>query len=304
MITTAMVARLANTYGGRARPQAYLDLAQEHLLHWMREEGLFDSAYTVFKGGTAMRKFQFGKAGRFSTDLDFWATSRDMADFVIGMLNDGFTHQGVTFGLISFTREGETHGRWWAEAPELGRTQEPSGIEFSFRHRFRDPRMPETRPDIPGVDASMGFAPVLVPVYDLLENVAEKLARTRSTPKARDLYDLALIGPNLTDRDLTILRRLTAWKVFLDVHEGRRVPIPFRGGPDYRILRAADIGDIGDIGRLAGRNWSAQELRDKLEQYYARMGEPTGDLEVQLARCGGGDRHWAESQMAEWDRGL
>ncbi|WP_186242147.1 nucleotidyl transferase AbiEii/AbiGii toxin family protein [Mycobacterium simulans] len=33
----------------------------------------------VFKGGTALRKFRAGNAGRFSTDLDFSAPDEEVA---------------------------------------------------------------------------------------------------------------------------------------------------------------------------------------------------------------------------------
>jgi hypothetical protein len=270
----------------------------------MLNEGLFADNALVFKGGTALRKFQFGKAGRFSTDLDLWASDRGTSDYVIGMLDTGFSHENVTFGLIDFTREGDAHAKWWAECPELGRTREPSAVEFSFRHRFRDPSMPTSRPNIPGVDGSMGFPPVLVPLYDLLENAAEKIARVRRMLKSRDLYDLALIGPRLNATDLRIIRRLTAWKVFLDVHENLRTPVPFRGGPDFRDIDPREVGDMRDIGRLAVRNMTADEMCNKLGQYFGRMGEPADDFELRLARCGLGDYYWADRMKTTWDQGM
>ena len=46
-----------------------------HLLH---NAGLFERGL-VFKGGTALRKFRAGNAGRFSTDLDFAAPDEEAA---------------------------------------------------------------------------------------------------------------------------------------------------------------------------------------------------------------------------------
>ena len=299
-----MVARLNGAYGGRARSQAYLDLAQEHFLHWMLTEGVFGDGVVAFKGGTALRKFHFGKAGRFSTDLDFWSADPIYTDHVIGWLNIGFEHQGVRFGSKNLEDEGEIHAEWWAETDELGRTDEPSSIEFSFRHRFVGTTVPDERPPIPGVDGSMGFDPVRVPVYDLLENVAEKLARIRRSPKARDFYDLALIGPNMDEAHLPRIRRLTAWKVFLDFHEGMRIPTPFRGGQYFFEIDPTSILGMEDIGRLAGRSMNAEELSEKLSLYFGRMGPPAGDLEQRLSRCGPADYHWAQSQLASWDVNL
>jgi Nucleotidyl transferase AbiEii toxin, Type IV TA system len=69
MIREAAIPELNGRYRGRARDLAYLELVQEHFLHWMLRQGLFDAC--VFKGGTALRKFVLGLGGRFSTDLDF-----------------------------------------------------------------------------------------------------------------------------------------------------------------------------------------------------------------------------------------
>ncbi len=84
MIYERAITLLSGRYGGRARPQAYLEFAQEHFLAWMGAEGLFDGDHPlVFKGGTALRKFTFGLAVRFSTDLDFAAES--VEDGLAGM---------------------------------------------------------------------------------------------------------------------------------------------------------------------------------------------------------------------------
>lgn len=56
------------------RDAALLDIAQDHAIYRLHQAGLFDRGL-VFKGGTALRKFRAGNAGRFSTDLDFAAPS-------------------------------------------------------------------------------------------------------------------------------------------------------------------------------------------------------------------------------------
>lgn len=63
---------LARHYQGLrgGRDAALLDIAQDHALRILHDRGLFDLGL-VFKGGTALRKFRAGNAGRFSTDLDF-----------------------------------------------------------------------------------------------------------------------------------------------------------------------------------------------------------------------------------------
>ncbi|NBO46296.1 MAG: hypothetical protein EBU85_04705 [Actinobacteria bacterium] len=46
-----------------------MDIAQDLVLRQLHSQGISESL--VFKGGTALRKFYAGNAGRFSTDLDF-----------------------------------------------------------------------------------------------------------------------------------------------------------------------------------------------------------------------------------------
>ena len=68
---------LARHYQGRrgGRGPALLDIAQDHALALLHAAGLFQRGL-VFKGGTSLRKFRAGAAGRFSTDLDFLRARR------------------------------------------------------------------------------------------------------------------------------------------------------------------------------------------------------------------------------------
>jgi predicted nucleotidyltransferase component of viral defense system len=63
---------LVRHYQGRrgGRGPAVIDIAQDHLLYHLANAGIFDLGVSL-KGGTAIRKFRAGNAGRFSTDLDF-----------------------------------------------------------------------------------------------------------------------------------------------------------------------------------------------------------------------------------------
>ena len=63
MIHERAITLLSGRYGGRAAPQACLEFAQEHFLAWMAAEGLFDGDHLVFKGGTALRKFNCRAGG-------------------------------------------------------------------------------------------------------------------------------------------------------------------------------------------------------------------------------------------------
>jgi hypothetical protein len=152
----------------------------------------------------------------------------------------------------------------------------------------------------------MGFAPPVVPVYDVLETISEKLSRVRYKPLARDFYDLHLLGPTLTFDDLKVVRRLLAFKVAMDYFEGtRRIPIPFNGGADFVGLPPDRITGLDDIGRLAGRLPDPDEMCNKLTQFFGRpMGKPSGALEIRLAKVRPTDAWWVKSKLAEWDLGL
>ncbi|MDN5895661.1 MAG: nucleotidyl transferase AbiEii/AbiGii toxin family protein, partial [Nocardioides sp.] len=68
------------------RDAALLDIAQDHALHLLHESGLFEQGL-IFKGGTALRKFRAGNAGRFSTDFDFAAPGEELALSVLQVLD-------------------------------------------------------------------------------------------------------------------------------------------------------------------------------------------------------------------------
>ncbi len=86
------------------RDAALLDIAQDHVLHLLHEAGLFDRGL-VFKGGTALRKFRAGNAGRFSTDLDFAAPSEELALSALQAL-DGVEVDGFAFGVRNLGDDG------------------------------------------------------------------------------------------------------------------------------------------------------------------------------------------------------
>ena len=77
------------------RDGALIDVAQDHALHHLHVEGLFDFGL-VFKGGTALRKFRLGNEGRFSTDLDFAVDEPGLAELVMERL-DGAAIEGFSF---------------------------------------------------------------------------------------------------------------------------------------------------------------------------------------------------------------
>lgn len=86
---------LTRHYQGRkgGRGPALLDIAQDHALSHLHDSGLFTRGL-VFKGGTSLRKFRAGTAGRFSTDMDFYApddeVTIDLMDALASADVDGF----------------------------------------------------------------------------------------------------------------------------------------------------------------------------------------------------------------------
>jgi predicted nucleotidyltransferase component of viral defense system len=94
------------------------------------------------------------------------------------------------------------------------------------------------------------FQPARLPVMDLEESLAEKLAAFRRRGLLRDLYDLALFYNRPFDEDL--VRKLTYLKVFVDVVEDGLGKPPF--DPVQDILKSGQPSDFlpEDIGFLTG----------------------------------------------------
>jgi uncharacterized protein len=109
-ITAGWLAR-HTPQGPGGRQAALIDIAQDLLLTRLQERGVFD--HLVFKGGTALRKFYAGNAGRFSTDLDF--SIRDPADdpqTVSELLRDEIDGQNLDgFRYLIEDHRGRAHVR-------------------------------------------------------------------------------------------------------------------------------------------------------------------------------------------------
>jgi predicted nucleotidyltransferase component of viral defense system len=90
---------LTRHYQGRkgGRSPALIDIAQDHALTLLHDAGVFELG-AVFKGGTALRKFRAGNAGRFSTDLDFAGTDQPVAELLLETL-DGASVAGFSFRI-------------------------------------------------------------------------------------------------------------------------------------------------------------------------------------------------------------
>ncbi len=69
MITTSELRRIANRSGARSIQNVEIDIILTYLLHLFHERGLLE--HLAFKGGTMLRKMEFGPRGRLSTDFIF-----------------------------------------------------------------------------------------------------------------------------------------------------------------------------------------------------------------------------------------
>ena len=219
MIRPVSINRLTASYGGRFRDAAYVELAQEHLLHWMSTEGLIHDEHVVFKGGSALRKFVFGTRGRFSIDLDFTINDRYYGEHILTALKDGLEHEGVRFSVVGNVDMEALKASWQAEVPSqprLGRTSFPSRLDFSTRATMVPPEA-RARAQIFGMEGRyLDFEPVLIPTMALVENTAEKLARFRRVIVARDVYDLSLLAEYVRPQ-MPLVREILLYKVYFDV---------------------------------------------------------------------------------------
>jgi len=294
MIYERAITLLSGRYGGRAAPQAYLEFAQEHFLAWMAGEGLFEGDHPlIFKGGTALRKFKFGLAGRFSTDLDFSAQSIDYAEHVLDSLDGGFSFESVTFRLTDLDRPA-LKGTWRARADGISGETIDAKLDFSPRLTLYPPER-RPRSEIPGVERRfLGFDPVDLPLVTILENVAEKLARFRRQILGRDLYDLARLGPEMRSQ-LPALREAALFKVFFDlVEDGQPGPKSFLAGPEYADRTAGQVVGFDDLGVLSGQPQDCSRLLAVVGSAYGAMGEPTGSIEIRLGKASRSDLFWAQ----------
>jgi predicted nucleotidyltransferase component of viral defense system len=270
------------------RDAALLDIAQDFALHHLHELGLFGRGL-VFKGGTALRKFRAGSAGRFSTDLDFTAGEEGLALDVLQAL-DGADVDGFGFTVERMGDDGR-RGDLRVETP-FGSPDLGAKVELS-RHPLTLPA--ELLEPVPlPIHARYGFVMPALPVVRAEEAVAEKLARYRRVSLARDLYDLAWFA-QAGALDEPLVRRLWVLKSFRDVVVDGRGDKPLN--PE-RLLSQREVADFDreDIGVLTRPvdipTWVAQ-----LQTRYAFLRDLTAD-ERRWSACNARDRHDVEEHLA------
>lgn len=235
---------LARHYQGRhgGRGPALLDIAQDHALAHLHGQGVF-AAGLVFKGGTSLRKFRAGGAGRFSADLDFQSPDDDVTVALMSALAD-FEVDGFRFRIPDLGGDGR-RADLEVDTP-FGRPDVAARIEVSQRALLLPPEHLPLVPQ-PVHDRYEVTVPV-TPVIALEEAIAEKLARFRRVSLARDLYDLAWFARHPFNEAL--VRRLWVIKVFFDVVDDGRGDRPLVVD---EVLRERDPSEFvpEDIGYLS-----------------------------------------------------
>ena len=191
------------------RDGALIDIAQDHALHLLHDAGLFDLGL-VFKGGTALRKFRLGTAGRFSTDLDFAVGEHGLAELLFERLHEA-SIDGFTFTVEQLVPARRALLRIESA---FGSPAIPARIDITHELPWLPPDLID--PVVMPIHRAYGIPLRPTAVIRLEELLAEKLARYRRDSLARDLYDLAWFSTRAFDEAL--VRRLAVLKIWRDIN--------------------------------------------------------------------------------------
>jgi predicted nucleotidyltransferase component of viral defense system len=270
---------LTRHYQGRSggRGPALIDIAQDHLLYHLAENGLFDLGIAL-KGGTAIRKLWAGNAGRFSTDLDFAGLDDESADLLLEAV------EGARVGPFTFTTEpvdGTLRVAVQITSP-FGSPEVPARLDLGRRPLWLAPRPTQPLP-LP-IHDRYDFAMPTVPAARCEEIIAEKLARYRRASLARDLYDLAWFATQPFDEAL--VRRLVLLKVWCDVVDDGLGERPFDPDDVLRPRRESDFRPEA-IGYLT-TPVDLPAWIGAVERRFAFVRDLDG-FEREVARCSRGD---------------
>jgi predicted nucleotidyltransferase component of viral defense system len=283
-LTQGHMLRHAPAQSPQGRDAAVIDIAQDLLLRHLYERGVL--SLVAFKGGTALRKVYAGAAGRFSTDLDFCVASLDddpttIIDLLVSEI-DGTRLGPFTYGID------HRRGRYAiVYQSDLG--PDPTGVLQSKIDVGPPPWLtPTERPwvEVPIHNRYGGPLPVL-PIVDLAENVAEKIARLNRRSPARDAYDLVWLArtPGL-ELDRFLIRRLAVLKSWVDLHglhtdhSGWPAPLPDARSFDvdrWLTPRAAADFDEETIGLLTVPPPDLGDLGRDLSHLYAWLRDLDND---------------------------
>lgn len=270
---------LVRHYQGRrgGRGPAIIDIAQDHLLYLLASEGFFDLGVAL-KGGTSLRKFWAGNAGRFSTDLDFAGMDESSAALLVELVDGARVGQ---FGFAVEEIDGTQRMRLQITSA-LGAADVPARLDLGRRPLWL-PSYPMAVLPMP-IHQRYDFEPPPIPTARLEETIAEKLARYRRGSLARDLYDLAWISAKPFDEAL--VRRMLVLKVWTDVLDDGLGERPF-DPEDILRTRTADEFKPEAIGYLT----TPVDIPGWLEAVRARFSflRDLDEAERRWTRCSRGD---------------
>jgi predicted nucleotidyltransferase component of viral defense system len=212
-LTTGHLLRHSPSRGTAGLEAAVIDVAQDFLLSHLANIGALDNL--AIKGGTSLRKFYAGNAGRFSTDLDF------------SIIDPEVSIDAATDLLLSSIEHYEN------EYFKYGISERRSKPEITYETDFIDRFTLTTKIDINSpiwlspkrltwistpIHKQYGIELPSIQVANLQENMAEKLARVNRKPLARDLYDLVWIARTspYSQFDRDTVRNLAVLKIWID----------------------------------------------------------------------------------------
>lgn len=293
MISEGYFRRHQQALGGD-RDVVLLDVAQEYVLEHLRREGLFDRTL-VFKGGTALRKFVFGAAGRFSVDLDFGLASDDPNDvgLALDFLEDAEIH-GVRIALAN--RDGPNADL--RIATPLGDVVRPARVSV----RKQRPWLPPvTREPCPFEHLDRGLAAEFrraqLAVLDIREIAAEKIAAFWRRRHARDVYDLGHLAQLLQTQRADDIAELAALKIYFDVTVEGLGHAP-ETLADVFSCQANEVRGADDLGELRASASDVAALLERCRQRYASFAQLIGTAAELATTCNARDT-WRASQYRD-----
>ena len=208
-VTKDKVARWAQEIGAPGLRLAELDLRLTDVLSRIcSDEYLRD--VLAFKGGTAISKLYLRSQGRLSVDLDFNvlgtrdSVQRDRGELRSRLVSILKAHDATMLVRHSHSWEGlHLVARY---SPVTGAGKEKLKVELSMIERFPLTKIVRQRIAVPeGASAD-------VPSYPIEELLATKFRALFARRKGRDLFDLDLGRPLLTDPAL--MRRMAVYYFF------------------------------------------------------------------------------------------
>lgn len=268
---------------------AHLDVAQDYILEYMRREELFDG-YVVFKGGTALRKFVFGRDGRLSTDLDFGLLVDDlsMADYVLDVV-DRMDFGGVRTRI---KRRKGANADLELET-SIGAVNQYAAISIRKQVPWLPTARIQPRPFEAldrGLDDSKDFTRTIIPIVDPREIAAEKMAAFWRRRAARDLYDLEHLGRALqASFDGEAICTLGVLKIYFDVVDeklGRPLPQP----DEILACSTRDVQGQEDLGHLRSSITDLEDLLHRCRQRYRALGSADPEVGRLAMECNPRDR--------------